>query len=230
MTTTTNGTIATAILLTSSIVARSTNMTELTRRNQYIWSIRRWCDILSTHPNIALVVVENTNANATSLSDAMRNCHRRHQPHEFVRAPKQHPFTCKGHAEMKSILHARHHSLVLQRVQRIVKITGRYFIPDLLPHLGGNWLALRQHALLPGMRNSVHCELVGAHQTVFDSLFSHNTRLCHVEKVYEARFRALANVSRDVGNFPSTNPVVKRLPPLLASALPAGRYKERTWL
>ena len=219
----------TAILLTASIVAtRSSNMmTEMTRRDQYEWSVRGWCRILQNYSRIALVAVENTDANVTSLVDAMRACR---QPHEVVRAPKTRS-PCKGHGEMESILHARKTSLVLSRAERIVKVTGRYVLPDLPRHLDGDWMALRQNALLPGMHGSVHCEIVGAHRSVFDSLFSRKTRLCHVEKVYEARFRAMANVSRDVPpeDFP-TNAVVKRLPPLSAEVLPAGRYEARMWL
>merc|ERR1711920_384391 len=54
----------TAILLTISINATlSSNMTEITRRNQYEWSVRGWCRILRNYPNISLVAVENTDAN-----------------------------------------------------------------------------------------------------------------------------------------------------------------------
>jgi len=202
-------------------------MAEMVRYKQYEWSVQRWCRILQNYSGIALVAVENTDANVTSLLDAMRACR---QPHEVVRAPKTR--SCKGRGEMESILHARKTSLVLSRAERIVKITGRYVLPDLLGHLDGDWMALRQNALLPGMHGSVHCEIVGAHRSVFGSLFSHKTKLCHVEKVYEARFRAMANVPRDVppGKFPSNNTVVKRLPPLSAEVLPAGRYKAHMWL
>ena len=218
----------TAILLTASIDAKlSSNMTETARRNQYEWSVKEWCRILNNYSSVALVIVENTDANVASLVNAMRACR---QSHDVVRAPRT-PSPCKGHGEMEAILHARKASLVLRRAARIVKVTGRYVLPALPRHLDGNWMGLRQHSLLPGMRASVHCEIVGAHRSVFDRLFSRKTQLCHVEKVYEARFRALANVSRDTPpqTFP-TNAVVKRLPPLLAQVLPAGRYEARMWL
>merc|ERR1711920_274081 len=199
----------------------------ITRRNQYEWSVRGWCRILRNYPRISLVAVENTDANVTSLVDEMRACR---QPHEVVRAPKVHS-RCKGHGEMASILHARNSSFVLSRAERIVKVTGRYVLPDLPRHLEGDWMALRQNSLLPGMHSSVHCEIVGAHRSVFDSVFSRRTRLCHVEKVYEARFRAMAHVPRDMPpeEFPN-NTVVKRLPPLSAEVLPAGRYNARMLL
>ena len=178
----------TAILLTASIdAAPSSKMTETTRLKQYEWSVRGWCRRLHNLTRLALVIVENTDADLSPLVDAMGACS---QPHEVVRAPRGSSH-CKGHGEMESILYARKASLVLRRAERIVKVTGRYVLPDLPRHLDGDWMALRQNALLPGMRASVHCEIVGAHRSVFDRLFSRKTRLCHVEKVYEARFRAI---------------------------------------
>lgn len=211
-----------AILLTASIITTTTNMGKGIRTAQYAWSVKQWCEHAQNKSRVyALVFVENTGSDVGIIEDSAKKC----RYYEVVKAPQIRK-GCKGHLEMDAISYAFRKSTLLKQSQRIIKITGRYFVPQLFGHLSGNWMALRQHSLLPGMRDSVHCEIVGAHRSVFLQLFSSKTSLCHVEKVYESRFRALANVSKVVPahQFPHSNHVVKRLPPLTAKVLPGGRY------
>ena len=113
----------------------------------------------------------------------------------------------KGSSELYAIDYAYNHSKFKPTTDFVIKITGRYFIPDLEPFLiencikdrskergfynsSGRIMALRQNC-------DERCELVGSHVDLFSFIFSKN--LCnfdggfhgHVESVYCNRIKVL---------------------------------------
>ena len=91
------------------------------RRDDYLKSLRQWA-VASSLP---FVVVENSAANLTALRREFTNF-------EFVsfRDASIEPSRGKGDAEYRAIKYALKHSTLLGSCDRVVKITGRYFLEN----------------------------------------------------------------------------------------------------
>jgi len=166
------------------------------RINIYLKSIRNWLN----NTNFNIVVVENSGYYFEELAHELAIFSHRfelivyHQSivynHEYdnVRFFVQ----GKGGNEIFQIHYAYNHSQFLQNALFIIKVTGRFFVPELQNFLSNydlnNWDGLSQN-------DQEHCEIVGAHQRTFGAIFDRNLINfngifdAHIENVFIVRFR-----------------------------------------
>jgi hypothetical protein len=96
----------------------------------------------------------------------------------------------KGASEVYSINYAYNHSYLLQNSDFIIKITARYFIPELQSYLS-NYNLSEYDVLTQNDFN--RCEIVGCHSKHFSKIFDNNLLdetgeyVGHVEFVYRYR-------------------------------------------
>ena len=83
---------------------------------------------------------------------------------------------------MFSINYAYHHSERLRNASYIIKITARYFIPELESYLKS--IDLQEYECL--VQHDVdRCEMVGARHDFFHTVFQYNTEYDHIEDYYK---------------------------------------------
>ena len=103
----------------------------------------------------------------------------------------------KGASEIFSIDYAYRHSNIIKQSNFIIKITSRYFIPDLENYLSNydlnNYDCLTQNTRL-------RCEMIGSHVKNFAYIFNihlfnkDNQYICHIESLWEERTSDYANI------------------------------------
>ena len=103
----------------------------------------------------------------------------------------------KGASEVFSILYAFNHSRLIHNSNFIIKITCRYFIPELEEYLKlydlNNYDCLTQH-------NKDRCEMIGSHYNTFTHMFDtnlldeNNEYNEHIESVWKYRASKYTNV------------------------------------
>lgn len=144
------------------------------RINTYLKSIRRWLN--ETKFNI--VLVENSGHIFSELENEQKIYNDRFEiitfnEKEVEEAKYLINITSKGASEMFSINYAFTHSKIIKNTQPIfiIKVTCRYFIPELEKYLKqydlNNYDCLVQ-------RNPNRCELVGSHYNNFNNIFNIN--------------------------------------------------------
>jgi len=167
------------------------------RINTYLKSIKNW--LYNTNFNI--VVVENSGYYFEELSYELATFSNRfelivYDHHSIINNNEYNNVRdyCRGKGgyEIFQIHYAYNHSYFLQRALFIVKVTGRFFIPDLQNFLSNfdlnNWEGLSQN-------DQEHCEIVGAHQRSFGAIFDRNLINAygqfdaHIENVFVCRFK-----------------------------------------
>jgi len=150
------------VLLTSTVYTHSSiphvqqsNYND--RIRTYENSILRWIN----ESNLDIVIVENSGYDFSYLLDKNRNV-------EFVSVPKSYldyslsdkdsQKTIKGQMETLSLEYALNNSSIVKTKKFIIKITGRYFIPNFEYYLDKVPIEtdiIRQH-------DNLHCEIFGA--------------------------------------------------------------------
>lgn len=167
------------------------------RINCYIKAIMSWLN--NTYFNI--VVVENSGYPFLELSSKLIEFADRLEVISFI--PEYPPSLyflphSKGWEELFSICHAFEKSNVARHSLFILKITGRFFIPDLVYFLSNHDLnavcALRQN-------ENDRCEIVGTHILYFHHVFNFTSLInengdleYHVEYIYRYRLSSMPNV------------------------------------
>jgi hypothetical protein len=159
------------------------------RVDTYLKAIKQWLELT----NFKLIIVENTGYTFPELSNYLDN--KRLEIISFVEADiKEANYlkydTSKGSSELFSIYYAFKHSNIIKHTNFIIKITGRFYIPDLEKYLTTinihNYDALTQN-------NNARCEMVGSHINNFNYIFNMypidmNSRYCdYIETVYMQR-------------------------------------------
>jgi hypothetical protein len=156
----------------------------------YLAAIRKWL----TDTDYNIVVVENSGYTFPELRDDLEKYPHRFEvitfdENEQADAEYLKHTTSKGRHEMYAIDYAIRTSKLIPRSVFVIKITGRYFIPNFAKHLfatrhAGKYMALRQHT-------HDSCEIVGANVKHLDAVFNKHSMHDHVEKEWLNRLAAL---------------------------------------
>ena len=177
----------------SIILTTTVNVTKYTsfqinkqeRINCYIKSVKQWLELT----NFNIILVENSGYLFEELKNELSN------RFEIITFTEQQTnelhLQSKGGLEINSIQYAYNNSNILKNSMFIIKVTGRFFIPEFSNYLNNinliNYDCLRQNF-------KTRCEIVGAHITKFNNIFNKNLFIengiyCyHVEEVYDYRF------------------------------------------
>jgi hypothetical protein len=173
------------------------------RINTYLKAILRWLN----ETNLNIVLVENSGYKFEELQEELEKHKDRFEiicfnEKEVDGAQYLATDTSKGASEIFAIQYAGINSVLVKKSNFIIKITGRYFIPDFEGYLKefnlDNYNGLTQFC-------KDRCEIVGSHIKNFRNIF--NERLCigtpsdiayeeyysHVESVYKYRFSLYDN-------------------------------------
>ena len=162
-----------------------------TRKNIYIKSIKQWLE----KTNFPIVVVENSNYNFPELNMEKELYKDRFEIISFEGTTKKHcekiiEKDSKGIYELFSIIYAYEHSSLLRNLDYIIKVTGRYFVPNLEDNLNN----MNQNIYkVVQQKNSYRCEIIGVHKSVFKTIFDINDVHSHIEYTYRNRLNKYKN-------------------------------------
>jgi len=176
----------------------------ISRLNTYLKSITQWLE----KTNFKIVLVENSGHNFSEIDDYIEKYKERFEIISFreedidndtfdnvgaqaVRLPDDYLYTSKGTSEMFAIYYAYLNSRLAKTSKFIIKVTCRYFIPELENFLKNknvdDYFALRQN-------NPDNCEIVGSHVNNISDIFMPGHFLNsdgkwhhHIESVYKDR-------------------------------------------
>jgi len=179
------------------------------RINTYLKSIKQWLE----NTNFRICLVENSGYTFPELDDCFNLYKDRFEiitfDENYLPPELQHLKynNSKGAGEMYSIIHAFNTSKFKSTTDFIIKITGRYYIPDFEFFLLSNTIQNRLAGVsiydndnsIIGLRqsNDLRCEILGIHKIFFNLLFELNLSdemgifNPHVEAVYRSRFLLL---------------------------------------
>jgi len=175
----------------------------------YLKSIKQWLEL--THFKIC--VVENSGYTFPELVEYTEKYNDRFEIVTFnelnLTDKLEHLIynSSKGASEIYSIIYAQKNTKFNKHTNFIIKITGRYFIPDLQDiliklniktntrHIG----ITHNNDMIIGLRQSDNsrCEIIGIHMLFFNLIFwfnlsdDDNKFFPHVEDVYRNRFKLL---------------------------------------
>jgi len=97
----------------------------------------------------------------------------------------------KGESEIFAIDYAYHHSKIIENSNFIIKVTARFFIPELEDFLNNydlnNYECLTQY-------NRDRCEMVGSHLNKFFDIFNIKIDHYHIENVWKRRTSECKNI------------------------------------
>jgi len=153
------------------------------RLNVYLNKINKWLN----SKNINIVVVENSNYPLNELPNNNDNFEKiifditnldNDTDQSFLKNT-----TAKGQYENYSINYAYTHSKLAQSADFIVKITGRFFVPNLEKILLEQ-LTSKKYKFIR-QRSNHKCEIVGCHRDYFKELFKFPAENNHVETSYQ---------------------------------------------
>ena len=168
------------------------------RLDTYIKSIKQW--LANTIFNI--VLVENSGYQFEELQQEKEIYKNRFEIISFVEKELEEAQyliddSSKGTSELFSINYAFNHSQIIKNSIFIIKITARYYIPELQEYLLkfdlNNYHCLTQN-------NRDRCEMVGCHYNNFENLFNNNFinehlyNKYHIESVYRYRQEFCNNI------------------------------------
>jgi hypothetical protein len=183
------------IILTTTVTVQNKVYLFQTDKNEraqvYIRKIKQWL----YESNFRIVVVENTGYTFEELNEEKERFKDRFEVISFVESEeasaqflKGNPY--KGASEVFAIGYANEKSPLCQSADFIIKITGRFFIPDLENYL--KQYELIQYDVLFQNR-TCRCEMLGCNKSHVDIIF--NTKLIgadgeysgNVEDIYQYR-------------------------------------------
>lgn len=195
----------TTIILTSTV---NVNMRKLAldqidkndRIETYLKSVRQWL----TKTNFNIVLVENSGHSYDELNEEKAKYEHRFDVITFMENETEEDkfltisnSISKGESEMFAINYAFHRTRLIKPDHFIIKITARYFIPELEEYLGGYDLS-KYDCLTQNNRD--RCEMVGSHYRNFYCMF--NAYLInrsyryegHVENIWKDRTSIYNNI------------------------------------
>jgi hypothetical protein len=163
-----------------------------TRINTYLKSILQWLN--NTQFNI--VLVENSGYNFHELDEEKEKFKDRFEvivfddsklsDTEFIRNSNS-----KGRHEIFAINYAFNHSKLLKTSNFIIKITGRFFIPEFEEYLK-KYNLNKYDCLVQNDRD--RCEVVGSHYNNFLDIFNIYIDQDHIENVWKSRTSSYTNI------------------------------------
>jgi len=179
-----------SIILTTTVnVTKSSFQVDKNERIlTYVQSIKKWL----YNTNLNIVVVENSNYYFKELQNEEEIYKNRFEIFTYNEVPTNElHLKSKGGSEISSIHYAYNNSKLIKNSTFLIKITGRYFIPqfeEFITNIRINeYDCLKQHF-------KHRCEIVGTNIKHFNTIFNKNLLLAngkynvHVENVYEFRF------------------------------------------
>jgi len=162
------------------------------RVETYVKSILKWLN--NTEMNI--ILVENSGYNFHELDKEKEKFKERFEvivfddsklsETEFIRNANS-----KGRHEIFAINYAFNHSKLLKISNFIIKITGRFFIPEFEGYLK-NYDLNKYDCLVQNDRD--RCELVGSHYNNFLDIFNIYIDKDHIEDVWKMRTSSYTNI------------------------------------
>lgn len=193
----------TTIILTSTVNVnlnkRCLFQTDKNDRLQvYLKSILQWLDKTTFH----IILVDNSGYHYQELDNEKKRYQHRFEvitfdEKELEESKYLKDNISKGSSEIFSIHYAFHHSILIKPNQNhfIIKITSRYFIPELENYLLeydlNNYDCLTQY-------NRNRCEMVGTHYKYFLDIFnicsSNHNKYEHIEHTYKVRTSQYKNI------------------------------------
>jgi hypothetical protein len=162
------------------------------RLNTYLKSINSWLN----NTLFKIVVVENSGYKFEEISsERLEIISYDENTLEEVKHLKN---NCdKGSSELFAINYAYKHSKFIQSCKFIIKITGRFFIPELENYLTNYNLDSYDVLVQNNIKLDPRCEMVGCHKRIFDHVFSMNynkTSISMVELLYRNRCLVYNNI------------------------------------
>ena len=150
-----------------------------TRIKTYLKSIQNWLKCTT----FFITLVENSNYDFPELEQIKEQYSYRFEYITYdEKQYKVYNSLSKGISELFSIRYAFEHSERLKNAKYIIKITARYFIPELESYLKSinilEYECLVQHDI-------DRCEMVGARYDFFNTIFNYNTEYDHIEDYYK---------------------------------------------
>ena len=166
-----------------------------TRLDIYLKSIKQWL----TQTELNIVIVENSNYPFPELQEELVKYKHRFEiisccPTDLSDINELSWLGSKGIHEAFAINYAKKQSKMIKSSIFIIKITGRYFVPEFENYINNiklnEYYALTQH-------DNTRCEIVGAHSIYFDRIFyqnfidNNNDLIGHAETIYKQRIEKL---------------------------------------
>jgi hypothetical protein len=172
------------------------------RINTYLKSVKQWLE----KTNFNIILVENSGYQFPELQEELEIYKDRFEIFSFnpPNPPTQEYLNSikggKGGSELYSIHYAFNNSVRARHSLYIIKVTGRFFVPDFESYILqfdlANYSGLRQH-------NDYRCEIVGSHILHFNYIFNkdqfqsiHHEQDPHIENVYQFRFSCNKDILR----------------------------------
>jgi len=169
------------------------------RINTYLTSIKKWL----TLTNLNIIVVENSGYTFEELNEEKEKYKKRFEVISFVENEAKdskylnthhHIKLSKGASELFAIDYVYFNSEIIFNSLFVIKITGRYYIPNFENYLYENkvneYKALRQN-------NNGRCEVIGVSLKYFHKIFN-KYPICgngyfydHIEEIYEYRINLM---------------------------------------
>jgi len=194
---------STAIILTTTVYVKKKidciyQSDSNERLSLYLKSILQWLE----KTKFTIIVVENSGYSFPELSKEKEMYKNRFEVISFIEANEPDAqylkkLTSKGASEIFAINYAYKRVEKLKNATFIIKITGRYYIPELESYLETHQLndydCLTQY-------NRDRCEMVGSHQKNFSIIFDVTLRNKrgyydgHIENIWKERTSAYNNI------------------------------------
>jgi hypothetical protein len=178
------------IILSSTVTVNTTlsclfQVDKSERLQTYLKSILQW--LHTTDFNI--IVVENSGYMFDELNHEKELYKNRFEVITFnesdeVSALYLHDNISKGAHEIFAINYAFDHSVLIHSTNFIIKVTARFFIPEMNAYL--NSIDVNKYDCLV-QNNRDRCEMVGSHYKNFNSIFNKEINDDHIENVWKKR-------------------------------------------
>ena len=181
------------VILTTTVNVQNKIYLFQTDKNEriqvYLKKVRQWLE----NTSFTILLVENTGYTFPELAEEAMKYKNRFEILSYVEAELEeakfltnNPY--KGASEIFSIQYAYHHTR-LPITDFIIKITGRFYIPDLQGYL--KTTPEMYDVLVQNKKN--RCEMVGCHKKHFEDVFNltlldaNGNYSGHVEDIYQLR-------------------------------------------
>jgi hypothetical protein len=180
----------TVIILTSTVFVKKNidcvyQNNPSDRINTYLKSIRQWL----YNTNFKIILIENSGYSFDELNSEKEQFKDRFEFLNFdesnlKEAENIRNNSSKGLSELFSINYAFFFSKIIKPNDFIIKVTARFFIPELENYLSN--FNLNEYECLT-QQNRDRCEMVGCNYNCFKEIFNINIFDTHVEYVYKHR-------------------------------------------
>jgi hypothetical protein len=175
--------LRTTVILTTTVYVQNKSFIYQTdpeeRIKNYNDSINKW-----KNTNLKIVIVENSGYPFDQFKQFVSD---RFEIISFNESEINTPNDSKGLSELFSINYAFKNSKIIKNGDFIVKITGRYFVPEFENINLKDYQAICQN-------DYRRCEIVGCSYNNFEKVFKYQTDVPHIEFLYESRIQKLDKI------------------------------------